>query len=51
MLNKLETYVSRLPMVMQSIEEDHQKKTVQRQEVQNKKESFILDFLKQHSFY
>ena len=50
-LNKLETYLSKLPMLMQTIEEDHQKKTVQRQEVQNKKESFILDFLKQHSFY
>ena len=51
MLNKLDTYLARLPVVMQTIEEDHQKKTVQRQEVQNKKDSFILDFLKQHSFY
>ena len=50
-LNKLEVYLSKLPMMMQTIEDDHQKKTVQRQEVQNKKESFILDFLKQHLFY
>lgn len=51
MLNKLDTYVSRLPLLMQSIEEEHQKKTTQRLEVQQKKDMFILDFLKQYSFY
>ena len=51
MLNKLETYVARLPLLMQSIEDDHQKKTTQRIEVQHKKDIFILDFLKQYSFY
>ena len=51
MLNKLDTYIARLPLLMQSIEEDHVKKASLRHETQQKKDEFVLEFLKTHSFY
>jgi len=51
MLTKLEGYLQRLPVWLQSVEEEHVKKVTHQQEMNTKKETFIKDFLSGYSFY
>ena len=51
MLNKLEGYLQRLPLLMQSIEEEHVKKAAHQQEMNTKKDTFIKEFFTQYAFY
>lgn len=51
MLNKLEGYLQRLPMLLQSVEEEHVKKVAYQQEMNTKRDAFIKDFFSTYSFY
>jgi hypothetical protein len=51
MLNKLEGYLQRLPVLLQSVEEEHVKKVAYQQEMNTKRDAFIKDFFSTYSFY
>ncbi len=51
MLNKLEGYLQRLPVFLQSVEEEHVKKVAYQNEMNTKKDAFIKDFFSVYSFY
>jgi hypothetical protein len=51
MLNKLEGYLQRLPVFLQTVEEDHLRKMEYQKEMSIKKETFMKDFFSFYSFY
>ena len=51
MLGKLEGYLQRLPMYLQTVEEEHIKKMAHQKEMAAKKETFIKNFFAFYSFY
>lgn len=51
MLAKLDHYIERLPLWMQSVEEDHIKKVSEKHELQQKRDEFVIEFFKRYEFY
>ena len=51
MNDKLQHYLTHLPLFMQSIEAHHIKKTLQYQELSEKKDKYVKDFLSNHAIF
>jgi len=50
-LSKLEGYLQRLPVYLQTVEEEHVKKVAYQTEMAAKKDAFIKDFFSEYAFY
>ncbi len=51
MLQKLETYLSNLPVLMSVIEDEHIRSCTKRKETDKEKEAFISSFMSEHLYY
>ena len=51
MKQKVEDYVSNLPVLMSSLEEEYEKKQQKKQVLLEKREEFITFFFSQYSFF
>ena len=50
MKNKLENYINNLPVILDNIESDYEKRTINKEILNKNKETFITEFLEENNF-